>query len=173
MPENVLDLRHAEDRATLSVFLTAQGLTLEPAAMEFAVNNLHDDWRVGIWPVMLNLWSSVSGKLVVPLIAWVETLASIHEMREVAGIQEQIRRLGIASHESLDTALVIKIAIKYHRAGYRVAFEAREPHGAPAAKEREESVSIRAESCARARDSETFRGSGLPHGDMVLAIVCR
>jgi hypothetical protein len=44
-------------------------------------------------------------------------------MREVAGIQEQIRRLGIASHESLDTALVIKIAIKYHRAGYRVAFE--------------------------------------------------
>jgi len=123
LPENVLDLRRAEDRATLSAFLTAQGLILQPAAVEFAANMLHDDWRVGLWPIMLNLWSSISGKLVIPLNTWAETLASVHEMREVTGIQEQIRRLGIASHESLDTVLAIRIAIRYHRAGCRVAFE--------------------------------------------------
>lgn len=121
--ENVLDLRRTEDRETFSAFLTAQGIALEPAAVEFAASNLHDDWLVGIWPIVLNLWSSVSGKRVIPLSAWAETLASIYEMREVAGIQEQIRRLGIDSHEAFDTVLVIKLAVKYHRAGYGVAFE--------------------------------------------------
>jgi hypothetical protein len=91
--------------------------------VEFAANKLHDDWLVGLWPIMLDLWSSISGKLVIPFNVWAETIASIHEMREITGIQEQIRRLGVASHESLDTELVIRIAIKYHRAGYRVTFE--------------------------------------------------
>jgi hypothetical protein len=72
---------------------------------------------------MLDLWSSVSGNLAIPLATWIETIASVYEMREVAGIEEQMRRLGIPSHEPLDTELVIRIASKYHRAGYEVAFE--------------------------------------------------
>ena len=61
LPENVLDLRRAEDRATLSAFLMARGLALQPAAVEFAANKLHDDWLVGLWPIMLDLLRSLEG----------------------------------------------------------------------------------------------------------------
>jgi hypothetical protein len=91
--------------------------------VEFAASKFHEDWLVGRWPPVLDLWSSMSGNLLIPLATWIETIASVYEMREVAGIEEQIRRLGIPSHEPLDTELVIRIASKYHRAGYEVAFE--------------------------------------------------
>ena len=123
MPENELDLRRADDRARLSGFQTAHGLALKPAEAEFAASKFHENWLVGQWPPVLDLWSSISGNLVIPLATWVEIIASVYEMRDVAGIEEQMRRLGIASHEPLDTELVIRIASKYHRAGYKVTFE--------------------------------------------------
>lgn len=122
-----MDLRRAEDRARLSDWLAARGLTLPPVAVEFAASKFHEDWLVGQWPLILDLWVSASGKLAIPIAVWIETIASVHEMRGVAEIEEQVRRLGIASHESLDTELVIRIASKYHRAGYKVEFE---PNGA-------------------------------------------
>jgi hypothetical protein len=123
LPENELDLHRADDRARLSEFLTAHGLDLKPAEVEFAASKLHEDWLIGRWPPVLDLWSSMSGNLVIPLATWIETIASVYEMREVAGIEEQMRRLGIPSHERLDTELVIRIASNYHRAGCEVAFE--------------------------------------------------
>jgi len=63
------------------------------------------------------------GTSAVHLSGWGETVRSIFEMRELWGIEEQIRRLSIPSHEALDTDLVLRIAGKYHRAGFDVAFE--------------------------------------------------
>jgi hypothetical protein len=122
-PEHELDLRRAEDRARLFGFLTAHDLALKPAAVEFSASKLNEDWLVGQWPPVIDLWSSISGNLRIPLATWIETIASTYEMRQAAGIEEQIRRLGIRSHEHLDTELVIRIASKYHCAGYEVSFE--------------------------------------------------
>ena len=45
-------------------------------------------------------------------------------MRDLAGIEDQIRRLNIPSHEALDTDLVLRVAGRYHRSGFNIVFEA-------------------------------------------------
>jgi hypothetical protein len=103
--------------------LTAQRIHLEPDAIAFAASELNDD-RLTVWASsVFNIRTSNTGTSAVSLSIWAEAIQSIFEMRELSGIGEQIRRLGIPSHEALDTDLVIRIAGKYHRAGFNVAFE--------------------------------------------------
>jgi hypothetical protein len=96
---------------------------LEPDAIAFAVSRLNDDWLTAWASSVFNIRTSKTGTSGVHLSSWAETVHCIFEMRKLAGIEEQIRRLGIPSHEALDTDLVIRIAGKYRRSGFDIAFE--------------------------------------------------
>ena len=121
--DHELNLLRDEDRRTLYEFLATRHQKIDPAAIEFALSRFAEHWLVGQWPPMLSLWVSASGSWHIPFDIWIRTITSVYGMRNAEGIEEQIRRLGLRSHEHLDTELVIRIASKYHRAGFEVAFE--------------------------------------------------
>jgi hypothetical protein len=117
-----LDLRREFDRTKVSQLLAERGLDLEPDVIGFASRKLNEDWLMGSAGVN-GLWVSHANRLVVSLSNWVQTVQSIYDMRQVAGIEEQIRRLCLPAHEALDTDLVVRIAGNYYRSGFTVAFE--------------------------------------------------
>jgi hypothetical protein len=124
--EGKLDLRLADDRAEILTLLTKHGIALEPAALNFAVSELSEDWLVAwaMWAsAIFNVRISEKDKSGVWLATWAEIVSSIFDMRDVAGVREQIRRLRIPSHEALDTSLAIRVAGRYARRGFAVNFE--------------------------------------------------
>ena len=99
-------------------------IELEQDAIGYAANKLNEGWLI-VWAPMpgFAVRTSKNGTSGLILASWAQTVRSIFEMRRLEGIEEQIRRLNIPSHEALDTDLVIRIAGKYHRSGFNVAFE--------------------------------------------------
>ena len=119
----LLNLHLASDRAELSDLLTAQGIQLEPDAIAFASAKLNSDWLTAWASSVFNIRTSKTGTSAIHLWSWADTICSIYALRDVVGIEEQIRRLGVPSHEAIDTDLVIRVAGKYHRSGFNIAFE--------------------------------------------------
>ena len=50
-------------------------------------------------------------------------IQSAYDFRNHKSVDIQIRRLRIASHEKLDTILVLLVAWRYHQRGFNVVFE--------------------------------------------------
>jgi hypothetical protein len=119
-----LDLRVALDRAELSDHLRAQRIRLEPDAISFAASKLNESWLTAWASSVFSIQTSKTGTSGVFLSTWADTVRAIFEMRDLAGIEEQIRRLNIPSHEALDTDLVLRVAGRYHRSGFNIVFEA-------------------------------------------------
>jgi len=64
------------------------------------------------------------GEVGLSLTQWAELVESLYRLRDNPGINEQVRRLCFASHERLDTALVVVVAGRYKTRAWEVAFEA-------------------------------------------------
>jgi hypothetical protein len=118
-----LDLRLNDDRAAFLEILAEKGIRLLEDALEFASTKLPEDWLV-LFPMdIFNIRTSRAGTYALGIRVWVEVAQGLYNLRSTPGIDEQIRRLGIVSHEALDTSLVLQIAGRYAAAGFSVAFE--------------------------------------------------
>jgi hypothetical protein len=117
-----LDLRNPNDRVELENILPSAGIKIDRPAMDYLLAELSEDW------LKLNAFDSCSlttgkGHSGIGLAQWGKLIQCLYEFREHAGIQEQLRRLCLSSHEKLDTALVISVACRYRQLGYEVRFE--------------------------------------------------
>ena len=123
--EGKLDLRLADDRAEILALLTQQGIALQPTALDFAASQLSEDWLVAwvMWASAIFNIRTEKYKFGVWLATWAEIVSTIFDIKNVAGIGEQIRRLCLPAHEALDTSLAIRVAGRYVRRGFTVSFE--------------------------------------------------
>ena len=125
-PEGKFDLRLAVDRAEILALLAEHRIALGPDALDFAVSVLGEDWLIAwVMPYspMFNIRTAANYRSGVWLATWAEIVSSIFDLRGAVGVREQIRRLGLPSHEALDTSLAIRIAGRYARRGFTVHFE--------------------------------------------------
>src|SRR5690348_3802437 len=91
------------------------GVTLNREAIEYACHALSDEWLTLVdagWPNCICTLSMSPGRgnIGLSLPQWMEIVDRLYLLRNTDGIAEQVRRLGIPSHERLDTALVIVVA---------------------------------------------------------------
>ena len=125
-PEGKFDLRQAVDRAEIFAVLAEHRIALGHDALDFALSVLPEDWLVAwVMPYspMFNIRTAENYRTGIPLATWAEIVSSIFNLRAAVGIREQIRRLGLPSHEALDTSLAIRVAGRYARRGFTVHFE--------------------------------------------------
>jgi hypothetical protein len=118
-----LDLRVDADRSSMLDVLAEHRIHLESDVLLFASSKLSEDWLVAWASSMFNIRTSRTGTFGIGIAVWIELVQSIYDMKVVPGIDEQIRRLCIPSHEALDTCLVLQIAGRYARGGLPVRFE--------------------------------------------------
>jgi hypothetical protein len=125
-PEGQFDLRRAIDRAEMLAALAEHRIALGHDALDFALSVLPEDWLIA-WVMphspMFNIRIAENYRTGIPLATWAEIVSSIFDLRDAVGIGEQIRRLGLPSHEALDTSLAIRIAGRYARRSFTVHFE--------------------------------------------------
>lgn len=119
-----LDLRDDADRPAMVKVLAENQIFMKTDVLRFVSSKLSEDWLVAWASGMFNIRTSLRGTSGIGVKVWAELVQSIYDMQAVAGIEEQIRRLSIHSHEALDTCLVLRIAGRYTRAGFSVRFEA-------------------------------------------------
>ena len=91
-------------------------------AIQYACSKLPDNWLTLVWVGGENFICRL-GQVAWSLPQWAEAIANLYELRDVAGINEQARRLCISSHECFDTSLVITVAGRYKRDGWIIDFE--------------------------------------------------
>src|ERR1019366_288037 len=115
----------ADDRAEILALLTQQGIALQPTALDFAASQLSEDWLVAwvMWASAIFNIRTEKYKFGVWLATWAEIVSTIFDIKNVAGIGEQIRRLCLPAHEALDTSLAIRVAGRCVRRGFTVSFE--------------------------------------------------
>jgi len=118
-----LDIRLDPDRSALLDVLTEHRIHLKSEVLRFASSKLSEDWLVAWASSMFNIRTSRTGTIGIGIAVWAELVQSIHDMKAVPGIDEQIRRLCIPSHEALDTCLVLQIAGRYAHEGFFITFE--------------------------------------------------
>jgi hypothetical protein len=118
-----LNLRAEADRSVMFDVLRERGIHIKSDALHFACSRLSDDWLVAWASTHFNVRTAKSGTSGIGLADWAELVHSIFEMRAVPGIDEQIRRVCIPSHEALDTCLVLQIAGRYVRKSFSVSLE--------------------------------------------------
>ena len=120
-----LDLRLAEDRKDLFERLPAARIGLDPAALQYALTVLSDDWfelaAAGL--ELCSLRTSTKGSEAITLLVWASVIQSVYEFRGYARFEKVARRLKTSSHEKLDTVLVLQVARRYHQRGFGVSFE--------------------------------------------------
>jgi len=103
--------------------LAEHRVRLNPEVLRFASSRLSEDWLV-LWPLdIFSIRTSRRGKSGIGVAVWAELVQGIYAMRAAPGIDEQIRRLSVPSHEALDTCLALQIAGRYAREGVSVRFE--------------------------------------------------
>ncbi len=118
-----LDLRVDAGRSAMLDVLAKYRVRLAPEALEFASSKLSEYWLV-LWPLdIFSVPTSQKGKTGIGVTVWAELVQGIYDMRAAPGIDEQIRRLCVPSHEALDTCLVLQVAGRYARQGVSVSFE--------------------------------------------------
>lgn len=117
-----LDLVNEIDRSELIDALQPAKINLEACHIDFALKHLSEDWfkLSSMDYCMLPTGKNNYG---IELVRWARTLEALYEFRNHTGITEQMRRLCIRSHEPLDTILVLRVAMRYKRRGFEVAFE--------------------------------------------------
>jgi hypothetical protein len=117
-----LDLANEKDRCELLDAVQPAKINLEASHIDFALNHLSGDWfkLSGMDYCMLPTGKNNCG---IDLVRWARTLQALYEFRNHSGVSEQMRRLCIRSHEPLDTILVLRVAMRYKRRGFEVAFE--------------------------------------------------
>src|ERR1035441_11130063 len=84
----------ADDRAEILALLTQQGIALQPTALDFAASQLSEDWLVAwvMWASAIFNIRTEKYKFGVWLATWAEIVSTIFDIKNVAGIGEQIRR---------------------------------------------------------------------------------
>jgi hypothetical protein len=118
-----LDLRVDADRSTMLDVLAKRRIRLNSDVLRFASSKLSEDWLVLSPLDIFSIRTSRTGKFGIGVEVWAQLVQAIYDMRAVPGIDEQIRRLCIPSHEALDTCLLLQVAGRYARVGLSVRFE--------------------------------------------------
>jgi hypothetical protein len=119
-----LDLTKHEDQKELFEHLAAVGVQLDAAALQYALSVLTEDWfqLTGSFEVCsLKVGSKHSEAI--GLATWSHVIQSVYDFRNHKSFDTQIHRLRIASHEKLDTVLVLLVARRYHQRGFAVVLE--------------------------------------------------
>ena len=118
-----LNLRVMEDRQELLDSLESNQIKLDSLVLDYALKHLSDEWLQLLIVDACSVRISHKGQHALPLSVWLNLIQCLFEFRNHTGIEEQIRRLNIPSHERLDTLLVIVVAGRYHQRGIQVIFE--------------------------------------------------
>jgi hypothetical protein len=125
-----LYLHEQTDTEVLLKIAGENGIALTPEAVRCACQKLSGEWLTLVPAGGPNCICSLSmsyekkGSVGLSLPQWAEIVESLYRLRDNPRINEQVRRLCVASHERLDTALVIVIAGRYKARAWEVAFEA-------------------------------------------------
>ena len=125
-----LYLHEQADIDTLLKIAGENGIALTREAVKCACEKLSSEWLTLVPAGGPNCICSLSmsyekeGSVGLSLPQWAEIVESLYQLRNNDGIDEQVRRLCVASHECLDTALVIVIAGRYKARAWEVTFEA-------------------------------------------------
>ncbi len=119
-----LDVRVAADRAEIMEVFARHGIDVRPDVFDFAASHFSEDWLV-LWAAhsFSIRTSKAGGTSTVQPSEWAELVQAAFRMQNAPGIAEQIRRLGIQSHESLDTSLAFRVAGRYVSRGFKASFE--------------------------------------------------
>lgn len=118
-----LDIRNWKDRAELTAALRAAGMGIDDAAIDFVSSRLTDEWFriVTLGSCILKIGPKFSSGL--QLSDWVQVIQSLYEFRDRPNLDEQVRRLCLPTHERLDTTLVLCVAFRLSRHGFKITFE--------------------------------------------------
>jgi hypothetical protein len=125
-----LYLHEQSDGERLLKIAGDNGIRLTREAVKCACDMLSSEW-VTLVPAggpncicSLSMSSERKGSVGLSLPQWAEIVESLYRLHDNQGIEEQVRRLCVPSHERLDTALVIVIAGRYKARAWEVIFEA-------------------------------------------------
>lgn len=118
-----LDIRNWKDRAELTAALRAAGMGIDDAAIDFVSSRLTDEWFriVTLGSCILKIGPKFSSGL--QLSDWVQVIQSLYEFRDRPNLDERVRRLCLPTHERLDTTLVLCVAFRLSRHGFKITFE--------------------------------------------------
>jgi hypothetical protein len=125
-----LYLHEQADTEMLLKIAGENGVALTREAIKFACEKLSSEWLTLVpagGPICicsLSMSHEKKGSVGLSLPQWAEIVESLYWLRDNHGINEQVRRLSVSSHERLDTALVVVIAGRYKARAWEVAFEA-------------------------------------------------